>query len=214
MLKTATSLLLLLSLSCAGGCATTVKSRDYPALQERGAPIARIAVAPFEAAGRLAEMREVAPGAPPSVATALVARYVTEALAARGLDVVPADDVARVLTVERADRQPLVPRAVAPVVAREFGADAVLLGEVSRFVERSGQAAGTLRPAGVGFEVTLYAAPGAQKLWSAIFDETQKPLSENVLSTYRYPGGGMRWLTAEEIARWGAKDTVAKLPVE
>jgi hypothetical protein len=139
---------------------------------------------------------------------------VTEALIARGLEVVPAESVARALAVERADRRPLVPRAVAAVAAREFGADAVLMGEVSRFVERSGQAAGTLRPAGVGFEVTLYAAPGAQKLWSAIFDETQKPLSENVLSTYRYPGGGTRWLTAEELARWGARETVQALPLE
>jgi hypothetical protein len=214
MLKIAPSLFLLLSVTCAGGCATTVKSRDYPALLERGVPIARIAIAPFEATGRLAQMPDSAPGAPRSVATALVARYVSEALAARGIDVVPADDVARALAVESAAHQRLVPRAVAQVVAREFGADAVLLGGVSRFVERSGHATGTLHPAGVGFEVTLYAAPGAQKLWSAVFDETQKALSENVLSTYRYPGGGMRWLTAEELARWGAKETAEELPVE
>jgi len=214
MLKIAPSLFLLLSVTCAGGCATTVKSRDYPALQEGGAPIARIAVAPFEATGRLAQARESDPGVPRSVATALVARYLSEALAARGIDVIPADDVARALAVGSVTRRPLVPRAVAQVAAREFGADAVLLGAVSRFMERSGHATGTLRPAGVGFEVTLYTAPGAQKLWSAVFDETQKALSENVLSTYRYPGGGMRWLTAEELARWGAKETAEKLPVE
>jgi hypothetical protein len=214
MLKTVPSLFLLISVVCAYGCATTVKSREYPALQERGTAIARIAVAPFQASGRLAQAREAAPGVPRSVATDLVARCFTEALVARGIDVVPTDQVARALTVERADREPLLPRAVASVVARDFGADAVLMGKVSRFVERSGQAAGTLHPAGVGFEVTLYAAPGAQKLWNAIFDEPQKPLSENVLSTYRYPGGGMRWLTAEELARWGAKETVEELPVE
>ena len=41
MLKIAPGFLLLLA--CAVGCATTVKSRDYPALHERRAPIARVA---------------------------------------------------------------------------------------------------------------------------------------------------------------------------
>jgi hypothetical protein len=62
--------------------------------------------------------------------------------------------------------------------------------------------------------VTLYTAPGSEKLWSAVFSETQQPLSSNVLSTTRYPGGGMRWLTAEELARWGAEETVRALPLQ
>jgi hypothetical protein len=212
MLKIAPSLSFLLVF--AAGCATTVESRDYPALHERRAPIARIAVAPFRATGGLAQMPDSGTGVTPSLATALVARYLSEALESRGIAVVPADDVARVLAIESPARGRLVPRAVAQAAAVEFGADAVLLGEVSRFERRSGQAAGTLHPAGVGFEVTLYTAPGAQKLWSAVFNETQQALSENVLSTYRYPGGGMRWLTAEELAQWGAKETVGALPIE
>ena len=65
----------------------------------------------------------------------------------------------------------------------------------------------------VGFEVTLYTAPGSQKLWNGVFNETQQALSENILSTYRYPGGGMRWLTAEELAQWGAEETVLQIPI-
>ena len=214
MLKISLNLFLLLVLTCAAGCVTTVDSRDYPALRERKASITRIAVAPFRATGSLAQMPETATGVTPRLATTLIARYVSEALASRGKAVVPAEDVARVLAIEPSPERRLVPRMVAQVVATEFGADAVLLGEVSRFEERSGQAAGTLHPAGVGFEVTLYAAPGAQKLWNAAFNETQQPLSSNVLSTYRYPGGGMRWLTAEELARWGAEETMAALPIE
>jgi len=214
MLKIAQGFLLLLALGCAVGCATTVRSRDYPALHERKAPIERVAVAPFRATGGLAQMGESAAGTAPSVATALVARYVSEALAYRGVAVVPADDVARALATPSSDNSRLVPRAIAQLVAREFGADALLIGEVSRFEERSGQAAGTLHPAGVGFEVTLYTAPGSKKLWNGVFNETQRALSENLLSNYRYPGGGMRWLTAEELAQWGATETVGQLPIE
>jgi hypothetical protein len=214
MLKIVQGFLLLLALGCAVGCATTVKSRDYPALHEHREPITRVAVAPFRATGGLALTPESAAGASSSIATALVARYVSEALASRGVAVVPADDVARALAIESTANSRLVPRAVAQLVAREFGADALLLGEVSRFEERSGQAAGTLHPAGVGFEVTLYTAPGSKKLWNGVFNETQRALSENLLSNYRYPGGGMRWLTAEELAQWGAEETVGQLPVE
>ena len=195
------------------GCATTVKSRDFPALRDKRAPIARIAVAPFRATGSLARAPE-STGTDPSVATALVARYLSEALASRGVSVVPADDVARALATPLSDNSRLVPRAVAQLVANKFGADALLLGEVSRFEERSGQAAGTMHPAAVGFEVTLYTAPGSKKLWSGVFSETQGALSENLLSNYRYPGGGMRWLTAEELAQWGALETANQIPIE
>jgi hypothetical protein len=213
MLKIIPGFIFLLTLSCLAGCAETVKSRHYPALRERKEPLNRVAVAPFQATGSLARTSSSATAAPASVATALVTRYVTEALAARGIAVVPADDVGRALAAGGAAGQRLVPRAVAEVVAREFGADALLLGSVARFDERRGQAAGTLHPAAVGFEVTLYTAPGSQKLWNGVFAETQQALSENILSTYRYPGGGMRWLTAEELAKWGAEESVLQLPI-
>jgi hypothetical protein len=213
MLKIASRLFFLLILSCAAGCQMPVESRDFPALHERREPITRIAVAPFQATGSLARAPVAATATPSSVATALVARYMTEAIAGRGVAVVSADDVALAFTVEGSAGERLVPRAVAEVVAAKFGADALLLGSVSRFKERRGQAAGTLHPASVGFEVTLYTAPGAQKLWKGVFSETQQALSENILSTYRYPGGGMRWLSAEELAKWGVEETVLQLPI-
>lgn len=211
MLRTAHGLLLVLALGLAAGCVETVATRSYPALRERGVSIQRVAVAPFRASGSLAQLPETA--AKPALATNLVARYVSEALAARGVSVVPAEDVARLLPAAPSPGHRLVPRMVAELVASEFGADAVLLGEVSRFDERSGQAAGSRHPASVGFEVTLYAAPDGERLWHAAFHETQQPLSSNILSTPRYPGGGMRWLTAEEFARWGAQETMAALPL-
>jgi hypothetical protein len=213
MLKTVPAILSLLALALAAGCQNPVESRGFPALHERREPITRIAVAPFRASGRLAQAPARSTSVPSSLATTLVARYVSEAIAARGIAVVPAEDVALAFTVESSAGQRMPPRAVAQVVAAKFGADALLLGSVSRFDERRGQAAGTLQPASVGFEVTLYTAPGAQKLWGAVFSETQQALSENILSTYRYPGGGMRWLTAEELAKWGVEETVLQLPL-
>jgi hypothetical protein len=214
MLKTVPHLFLVLTLAWVFGCAETVASRDFPALRDRREPIQRIAVAPFRPAGSLARRRDSTAALPASVATALVSRYVAEALAGRRVQVVPPEDVARALEAEGVAGERLVPRAVAQIANGKFGADAVLLGSVTRFDERRGQAAGTLHPAAVGFEVTLYTAPGSQKLWNAVFSETQQALSENILSTYRYPGGGMRWLTAEELAKWGVEETVRQLPLQ
>ena len=84
-------------------------------------------------------------------------------------------------------------------------ATAVVLGEVYRWRERTGEALGTDRPASVGFTVTLFDAPQARRLWTSRFDETQRPLSADVRNVSRYPGGGSRWVTAPEMARWGAR---------
>jgi hypothetical protein len=196
------------------GCvAETVRTQAHPGLLERSESIDLVAVAPFRATGGLAVQRDPRVGPAPAEATALVARQVSEALARRGVGVIPADDVARALALAAGSGERLIPLAVARQAHAEFGADAVLLGDVWRYVERSGEAAGTLRPASVGFEVTLYSAPGGQKLWSGVFDETQRALGENVLNAGRYPGGGMRWLTAEELLRWGATETAAAIPL-
>ncbi len=55
-------------------------------------------------------------------------------------------------------------------------------------------------------------ATAVQRVWSSQFDETQRALSENLFNANRYPGGGMRWLTAAELAQWGADAAVDTLP--
>jgi hypothetical protein len=203
----------------------TVRQRAYPRLAEGIEPISRLAVAPFATSGDLAQMERraeieasvtvgAAPretGVTPAEATALIARYLSEALADQGLDITTHEDVSRVLA-ETGATGPLAPREVARLAHERFGAQAVVLGSVGRYKERTGgaQEAGA---ASVWFEVALYTAPAGEKLWSGVFNETQRPLSSNVLSASRYPGGGSRWLSAEELARWGAEQTAASMPV-
>jgi hypothetical protein len=194
-------------------CAPTVRGQPHPALGEYRGPIRSVAVVPFRASSPLVTERDPAISPGPSVVTALAGRHVSESLAARGVAVVTADDVARALGLETGADQRLVPRTVAAVLHERFGVDTIVMGEVWRFVERSGQAAGTLRPASAGFEATIYAAPGGQKLWSGVFDETQRALSENVLNVRRYPGGGSRWLSGEELLRWGAMEWAKSVPL-
>ena len=181
------------------GCVGTVVEQSFPALAERRTPIRRIAVAPL-----LARPEAAGSEAP------VVARYLVDAFAARGFEVIPPEEVGRV-------SEALGPASGLPELAatlqREFGADAVLVGKLTRWVAREGGAAGSQRPASVGLQVDLYDVSGARRLWRGEFDHTQQSLLSNVLVTPRYPGGGTRWLTAEEFAQFGASELAAALPV-
>jgi hypothetical protein len=203
----------------------TVRQRSYPRLEEGVPAISKVAVVPLGTAGDLAQAARraeieanisvgTAPreaGTTPAEATTLVARYLSEALYDRGIDVTTAEDFGRTV-LEGGGTLPLAPREAALLASQRFGAQAVLIGTVSRYRERTGGAQES-GAASIWFEVALYTAPQGEKLWAGVFNETQRPLSGNVLSASRYPGGGTRWLSADELAKWGAQETAAQMPV-
>lgn len=169
----------------------------------------RVAVAPFLAAPEFQGAPEA--GSPAAAEAAqLVARFVSEGFQEQGIDVVAPSDVALAFA-GRGEAVPRDPAALASRLAEQLGVTAVLLGTVHRFRDRRGEALGAQRPASVGFEIALYAAPSGRPLWKARFDETQLALSDNVLRARHYPGGGTRWLTAAELARWGAAQTIEQV---
>jgi hypothetical protein len=148
----------------------------------------------------------------PAIAAELVARFITEAIAKRGIEVIPASDLSTALNAQGLKPTDINPRTAAEVAAAEFGATAIMIGQVSRYRERKGESYGSTGAASVAFNVTIYTADPVQRVWSSQFDETQRPLSEHIINARRYPGGGMRWLTAAELAQWGAESAVDTLP--
>ena len=203
----------------------TVRQRTYPRLVEGVPTINKVAVAPLGTGGELAQAARRAEieasitvgsatretGVTPAEATALVARHLSEALYERGIDVTTQEDFGRALT-ESGAGVPTAPREAARLASERFGAQAVLLGNVLRYQERTGGAQES-GAASVWFEVALYTAPEGEKLWAGVFNETQRPLSNNVFSASRYPGAGTRWLSVDELAKWGAQQTAASMPV-
>ena len=187
-----------------------VRTETYAGADTRGIDVRKLAIAPF----RTADSFEAVGGRDLSgrEAALLVERFVSEALTARGVEVVPAGDVRTALRIDDPELALPPPAIVARVVSQEFGAPAVLYGTVYRMRERGGEAIGSAIPASVWFEVSLVRAPGGALLWKAVFNETQQPLGDNVLRARRYPGGGTRWLRAEELARWGARELAAGFP--
>jgi len=97
-------------------------------------------------------------------------------------------------------------------VGKRLNADFVLIGNLFRFEERIGSSLGVERPASVSFDLHLFRVRDEKMVWLGKFDETQRPLSENLLkigSFFRRKGS---WLKAAELASVGMDETLKKLP--
>ena len=92
----------------------------------------------------------------------------------------------------------------------ESESDAVLSGLLLRYVERDGSASGVRRPASVWFELDLRDRNGAV-LWSGTYEETQAPLSDDAGSLPRVFERHFRWVTAADLADYGARMLLREL---
>ena len=63
------------------------------------------------------------------------------------------------------------------------------------------------RPASVGFHVHLFDENGLVKVF--VFDETQRPLSENIFGFFTFLRRKARWITVEELGREGVGKAVS-----
>jgi hypothetical protein len=210
------SLALLVILGAACEARTPMRIRPGPVIT--ASRIARsdeftkkIAIMPFYPEAPSARSIGGGPGGVSWESAALVASYLSDALVAQGVTVIAPSDLEVAFTGQGLPVPRLDPKTAAERAANDFGATAVILGRVTRWREREGSAAGTTRPASVAFEVSLHQAPTGRRLWTGRFDETQKSITEAILRARQYPGGGTRWLTTEEFARWGAKEVVRSM---
>ena len=177
------------------------------------AALAKVAVIPFYPVGQPTDAASAGTASTRKAVAwdtaVLIGSYFSEAMTARGFVVIPPADVETAFLAVGHPVPRLDARASATLAADVFGATSVALGRVTRFREREGGAAGATRPASVAFEVSLHEVPTARRLWTGRFDETQVSITEGILRARQYPGGGTRWLSASEFARWGATE-VAK----
>jgi TolB-like protein len=90
-------------------------------------------------------------------------------------------------------------------------ADAVLVGRMQRYRERIGDEWGAKSPASVAFVLDLIDVRRGDVIWSARFDETQKPLSENIFALTDVSQRGIGWLSADQLTQEGVKKAVGEL---
>jgi hypothetical protein len=164
-------------------------------------PVRVLAVLPFEtaaAADQGTRRGELTPG---DVVTAQLYRVLAEQTE---FDVVPDLTVVDTLgtpELRRAIGQ--LDRAVA--LGKALGAEAVLVGRVTRFRERVGTAYGASQGASVGVEMGLVSVAAGELVWQGEFEDTQEALSSNLFDWWMFWDAGPRWLTAAELAGLGVE---------
>ena len=97
-------------------------------------------------------------------------------------------------------------------IAKELDAKFILVGYLFRFEERVGSSIGVEKPASVGFDVHLFRIKDGAEVWKGGVDETQRPLSENLLQIGSFLRRKASWLTAEELSGVGMEELLKRLP--
>lgn len=91
-------------------------------------------------------------------------------------------------------------------------ADAVLLCTLQRFTEREGSEYSIVNPASVAFDYKLVHAETGQTICSGTFNETQQPLLSDMFQFFKKAQRGVKWLSAEELARDGFQQKITDCP--
>ena len=125
------------------------------------------------------------------------------------LKLVPLREVEGVIRTGDFEKDPI---RSAQRIGEAFGVDGVLLGWVFRYEERIGSAIAVERPASVSFAIHLVGVKEDRILWRGFFQETQQPLSENILKFTAFLRRRGRWLTAEGLASVGMDEALISFP--
>lgn len=110
------------------------------------------------------------------------------------------------------DQKRLSERDLLVETGRILKADWVLSGYIFRFRERVGGKYSVDLPASVAFDIHLIRVADGHLLWNNHFDETQRPLSENLFQLGSFLQRKAKWITANEMAVSGLKDILKSFP--
>jgi TolB-like protein len=104
------------------------------------------------------------------------------------------------------------PLSMAAQIGQELGLEAVVIGAVYHYEQRQGGGLGVQSPASAAFEAHLIRVADRKVLWSGRFDETQRSLSENLLTIGSFVKGGAQWVTVERWTEIGVESILRSFP--
>jgi len=126
--------------------------------------------------------------------------------------ITPVEKVEETLTPTMTEQFEEKPFPTAVQIGKELDVDFILVAYLFRFEERIGSRIGAEKPASVGFDVHLIRLRDGKVVWIGKFDETQRPLSENLLNIGSFFRRKASWLTAEELSSVGMDEMLKKMP--
>lgn len=104
-------------------------------------------------------------------------------------------------------------RTTAQNFRRVVGANLVIVGTVWRYREWIGGPAGVQSPASVAFAIAFIHVASGKMVWKGRFAETQTSLFENILDIRVFLNKGGKWLSANDLARYGVTELFKRYPM-
>jgi hypothetical protein len=126
--------------------------------------------------------------------------------------ILPLEKVEEALSQSDRRQLELKPLRSSIQLGKTLNMDFIFIGFVFRFEERIGSHIGAEKPASVGYDVHLIRLRDEKIVWIGKFDETQKPLSENLLKIGSFFRRKASWLTAEELSSVGMDEMLKHFP--
>lgn len=126
---------------------------------------------------------------------------------------IPPDRVAEAYQTVLTDSTLDTPRKRAVRLGEALDAQVVMVGTVWKYRERGALVDMPEGAASVGFALYLIDAKTGVRFWRGAFDETQQALTKDVVGGLKQLDMGFRWLSAEDLARYGVKSVLRKLPL-
>jgi len=143
-----------------------------------------------------------------------ITSYVQEALERRYRDkLIAFDEVSRVYQKIPRDDTKDTPRSLAQKAGEALGADLMIAGTVWRYRDRIQEPMGPGRGASVTFDMYLMEIQSGRAVLKAKFDETQRPLTKDIRGAKGLIKKGARWLSADELARYGVEEVFKRFPL-
>lgn len=132
--------------------------------------------------------------------------------AAGTFKLLPPEKVEEALSKSDRRQFDLNPLRSAIQLGKELEVDFLFIGFLYRFEQRVGSSIGVDKPASVGFDVHLIRLRDVKIVWTGRFDETQRPLSENILKMGSFVRRKASWLTAEDLSSVGMDEMLTSFP--
>jgi hypothetical protein len=145
-------------------------------------------------------------------AAAFLHAQLAERLGAAGYRILGAEQAEGVRAQLLGGEKTLSERELLVAAGKAMGADAVVAGYVYRFQDRVGNALSVDTAASVAFDFHLVDAKDGRLLYSGAVDETQAPLSDNLLEVGRFMKRGAKWVNAWDLAQSMLEEKIAGFP--
>lgn len=142
----------------------------------------------------------------------LLTRILYEKIESKGIfKVISAQKVNEIIDKYEKNEIKKAPLSFSLKIGRELKAQFLLIGFLFRYENRIGSSIGVEKPSSVGFDLHLIRLKDGLEVWRGRFDETQRPLSENILKIGSFLRRRASWLTAEELSRVGMDEILKTL---